>query len=563
MLFNTTHFEQHFSEQALRKGLQHVKKNRLHEGQRERLNYSFTVDAHTVQLKKKGDALLSAQCSCGRAPRCEHLSAVLFYLERHRLDVFAGAAPPPKRTQKQASPAHQLRPLLEGASAEQLRLFIHEQATRQPLFRELAVLYFSDRSEQQALAYYRSLVKNAVSATNPAQVTQAQLNRITHALGQAVSSAGQRDAGPYYLHLAVLTEVPALLYVPARADATALLQLGDFAQTELESAFSRGLSEPARQAWITAAMDCLTASRQRTGRLVFFLVVRAIALLQQGSALRELRKKLDTNTLHFADTGTGPDQMTTLRDAVDLRMSDLGLRALPAKALQPTATTLYARVELYLCYGEQKKAFAYLRTHFGLLTEAPQVRADLAILLAARARDLGQPLTESQLLGHAVLLAPHLATAQLDRFLEVNPLPGGKKEITRLEDALRQQNNRAASEKLLVLLVKLGRIPEALEELGRQPNRFNLVHAMAQRLLPFYNKALSTVYAGHLTEALREARYTPQQQQLFLRAQRYINALPGRVAQRLVNQVLQGLRDFPHLHGFILGHYPQAAAPQR
>src|SRR4051812_45915633 len=82
MLFSTSHFEQHFEEQTLQKGLGIFRRKKVDLLQHpSRSHYRFYSGNKELVLRKNGQRLMEYSCACGRINNCEHLAAVLFYFD--------------------------------------------------------------------------------------------------------------------------------------------------------------------------------------------------------------------------------------------------------------------------------------------------------------------------------------------------------------------------------------------------------------------------------------------------------------------------------------------------
>src|SRR5687767_11065314 len=91
MLFSIAEFEHYFTEATLKKGLRHFDKGRVERvSSSARPGYHFLVREQDLFLKKKGDGILSFTCSCSAGVFCEHLAAVLFFLNRDSLQLGNG-----------------------------------------------------------------------------------------------------------------------------------------------------------------------------------------------------------------------------------------------------------------------------------------------------------------------------------------------------------------------------------------------------------------------------------------------------------------------------------------
>ena len=146
MLFNQKEFEQKIEESALKKGLGFFANHKLE--LLSNLNstdfYFLLKDKKPVEIhvKKKGDNILSYNCSCKTESYCRHLAATLFYFQEELL-LFS------KREKKAKLGNNKLN--VKADFYGDKKLFEHDLFSKQ-----------ESVTEKDAFNYYTQLIKSII-----------------------------------------------------------------------------------------------------------------------------------------------------------------------------------------------------------------------------------------------------------------------------------------------------------------------------------------------------------------------------------------------------------------
>lgn len=564
MFLNLNEFEQHFTEQVLKKGLSLFRSNKVEELQRQGQQFRFLVGTETLSLKKRGDSVGAMRCACGKAPECSHSCAVLFWFQKDKLGLKPGKDSRLSVKRKVApSKGKELGRLLTDAQPDELIAFILQQAGGNPLFMETALAHFSGAERNRPFDYYRLLVRNLLSAFPYTEGNASQhWSRLETAFRQLMQRTRKNKDNinqPHYLSLAILAELK-VIFGPGRdilepAPAAWITEL----MTGLGNWFESGPDPAGKTAWLEATRIRLRSSGPMYTPVVFFLLLRAVSLVRNRVELQELKKDTGQKQQRFVGGFGTLDLSGIFREAFHMRELELTHRAGRSANGPKTAEQIVAGTELLFCSGKGEKAFLYFEGNFRKIEgDKASLLKELLDYILEKCRDKKRRDLELYYLEESLVRSPLLQPLQIDRFLALHSGKQATKAVDRLAARIKKQAGRTEAEKTALLFLKTGRTADLIAALESQSNKFNLVHTTAQRLLPEYNKPFLKVYTQQLVTALREARYTNLQQPLFLRAKRYLDALPQRTANDLVKEVLKHLWEFKHLHAFILGHYPHA-----
>ena len=168
-----SHFEEYIDEPILKRGLSYFKKGLVHEPAEIRPgDYEAVVEGsedYTVKLSIRNGVITEHSCDCpyDMGSVCEHVAAVIFYLEQEELELTQntkkGSTKKAKassfKPSKRKTIAQQVDDLLDKVTLDELTLFVREQATKDSLFRDLLLASFAQYNPNESKALYAKQVK--------------------------------------------------------------------------------------------------------------------------------------------------------------------------------------------------------------------------------------------------------------------------------------------------------------------------------------------------------------------------------------------------------------------
>lgn len=168
-----SHFEEYIDEPILKRGLSYFKKGFVHEPEEIRLgDYEAVVEGseeYTVKLSIRNRVIAEYSCDCpyDMGPVCEHVAAVIFYLEQEELELTQStkkgsskkAKASSSKPSKRKTLAQQVDELLDKVTHDELTLFVREHATKNAQFRDLLLASFAQYNPNESRTLYAKQVK--------------------------------------------------------------------------------------------------------------------------------------------------------------------------------------------------------------------------------------------------------------------------------------------------------------------------------------------------------------------------------------------------------------------
>lgn len=171
-----SHFEEYIDEPILKRGLSYFKKGLVHEPAEIRPgDYEAVVEGsedYTVKLSIKNRVITEHSCDCpyDMGPVCEHVAAVIFYLEQEELGLTQNtkkgstkkAKASSSKPSKRKTLAQQVDDLLGKVTHDELILFVRNQAANDSLFRDLLLASFAQYNPNESKALYTKQVNTLI-----------------------------------------------------------------------------------------------------------------------------------------------------------------------------------------------------------------------------------------------------------------------------------------------------------------------------------------------------------------------------------------------------------------
>lgn len=171
-----SHFEEYIDEPILKRGLSYFKNGFVHEPEEIRPgDYEAVVEGsedYTVKLSIRNRVITEHSCDCpyDMGPVCEHVAAVIFYLEQEELGLTQNtkkgstkkAKASSSKPSKRKTLAQQVDDLLGKVTHDELILFVRNQAANDSLFRDLLLASFAQYNPNESKALYTKQVNTLI-----------------------------------------------------------------------------------------------------------------------------------------------------------------------------------------------------------------------------------------------------------------------------------------------------------------------------------------------------------------------------------------------------------------
>ena len=220
MIIPINEFEQHFHENILKKGLVYFEKGRvvdfseISSGEFEAI-VSGTED-YCVHLEIKNNTIINYDCDCPYdfGPICKHIAAVVFYLQKDRLDLNDSLHALPKRTEKEMSVNQQIKELLKTITHDELIDFIEGNCKNDTKFKNNFLATFGHLSTNQSKAFYQKQIQSILksAAGRNGWIGWSDMKYVVHATQPFLENAEQyfykkNFENVFYISTAILEEM--------------------------------------------------------------------------------------------------------------------------------------------------------------------------------------------------------------------------------------------------------------------------------------------------------------------------------------------------------------------
>ncbi|MCC6372900.1 MAG: hypothetical protein IT236_17985 [Bacteroidia bacterium] len=534
MLFIIPQFEQHFEEKILKKGLRLFMRSGME--LIETLNSSelrFGGSGTELLLKKKGDKLLSYNCSCAGHFYCHHLAAALFLLQKETLALT------PRKKIKSSAKNKSIPPFKKISVGEVLH-FIQNRNAKNPDNSRLQSLILSV-SEESCFEDYRQLFKIVLSPNYQKGILNQQeidlaLNQM-QLLGDKLNRIHGSFRSRYYLQMALLTELQDFLQLRFTGNEEPLEHLKTTACEILHSFFLKKLSVAEKAAWQKALLLSLRNNAVLRSGVFTFLLPRFLSWSRSKSAFDGIKDLLGKrkNTIPYY---TRFSALEVALFQVKLREHQVFKSPLAKTDADSVMNERMAKTEMAFCTGKTTYAFKLLDAGYQSVLSTHKLFFDeYTAYCIQKAITHRQSDTECRYLEERLIKGLFLKESELDRWMELLPPAEKQQKINELIAALRQPRFYSF-EKLALILKKTQGWDDLIQEIKRQSNAYRLLHEVVLQKFPEYDKNLLLLYAKHLIGAMAALSVYQHQLLLFETARNYIDKLPEADKNLILDKII-------------------------
>ncbi|MBL7930696.1 MAG: SWIM zinc finger family protein, partial [Bacteroidia bacterium] len=493
MLFSLKEFEHFFSDAMLRKGFQ------LFEGGKIRLlpGKIFQVGSKQVGVDKKADRLLSYSCTCGKSYNCEHLAALLFYLQR---DSFNSKSDKKSIEAKQPLPIDAYGLALRETKNKDLKNFFKNR-TKEIHSADLRKIFSSDVADDFELHWLRWKMCFK-SYYNNRQIGDSDIDEILKMIAHTKAHTSVKSVG---IELALLIELSELLGERFSGDENKIRTFCKLLFADLYQAFSKGLNEPSKSTWLRATINIL-----RTGHLYYetllFLLPRALVLSRSRHFFSELSVLLE-NLNHRRKYSEPYDNLRIAKWMLHIRQNQVFKIPLPQNWETTSVEYAIAASELLFCSDKGERGFKMLESFYNK-RDSRQKRQDQYFRdhLIQKSAEYGNTKNEVFFLREALLFDLYILPEKLRRYLNLLDKKQIQSEIDNIIRDIKADRSPMLQDKINTLLFETGRFDDLIEELRKQDNAFLTLHKVALLKWPEYNEHLLNVYLKQLMDAFSTRR---------------------------------------------------------
>ncbi len=516
MLFALSQFEQSFNDRTLRKALRLFRDERLVLQAKLPGNvFLFRFDeALELQVRKRGNNILSYTCFCQEPGYCAHLGAALFYFQKDELGIGVSTR---KAKSKLPSKRTEIGAGTFGPVNRTIYSWYLDRVTR---IIEPSLLH--DRLNQKQI---NSLHQRLVGLFGEAALSHNTSHRSVEA------STDQPGENPLlYLHLALAMKLPLVYNLRLLGDETVLDKLLDSNLQKLGLFFESGLTKESRCFWYEVTLAAARINNPAGRQVFLFLLPRTLSYTKKETELLAIRKAMGKKNM--GPFTAGQLNMTWVAGfQLDIRQG---------KKHPDTPEFIIAKADLQFGALNADKAFATLSSFLETVKHNfPRQLPAFLDYVTQQALIRGERAIELKYLKESILNNFFIHPHQLDRLFELLPAKGRSQQLNDLVKMILDQPGGESLEKASALLLRDGRADQVVAMLKKHRNKFRLLNTVVTEKLPAFDKAILSLYHDQLSDALGAAVNALHQKRLLHTAAEYFDRLPAEVRVRQYAQLLQ------------------------
>ena len=542
MLFNQKEFEQKIEESALKKGLGFFANHKLE--LLSNLNstdfYFLLKDKKPVEIhvKKKGDNILSYNCSCKTESYCRHLAATLFYFQEELL-LFS------KREKKAKLGNNKLN--VKADFYGDKKLFEHDLFSKQ-----------ESVTEKDAFNYYTQLIKSIIKPyLNQINLQESQAADIYHKILVVFPKTKRNKIYnvDFYIYLAILIEVSQVLNIVENNATHPIIKLIKTCKKKLEQFIYKGLGNLEIKAWLQASIQSVKNVVYFNTEIYPFFISYASIVINNTNDLSQLqlhiKKRKESN--RFADIKrkvVAEIQLSVLEN--EMTGKNFDQRNYDISAELPVALA-----EIQFCRKKQVAGFKLLQDHANKLKRKNiNIYLNLIEFIIDKAHELNFKKIEENYLREYFIFGYHISLPMLNRYFEINNNSNKNEATTELIDKIKSDSPHYTFDKLGVILLHQNRLDDLITEIKKEKNKFSILNQIAIKKLPYLNPSFADLYVKQLINAIEAAKYPYFQKQVFNLANSYISQLHPDLKKEIISIIKEKLIYDKYVLQYVLEIYP-------
>lgn len=533
MLFDSRQFELHFKESALLQGMKQFVRGQVEllwsHGSSE---FKFTVGQLELHLLKKGYKLVSYNCTCNNGEYCLHLAAALFFLQQDTLGLSAKS----KINQKS-------KPAKLPATIGYPELLFFLEGEKVEAEKHLAVpALLMNTSEENSFVNLRFLFGTLLKPLyKTGKLNQEQIDTTTTQLNSLINKMKallQIENPAYYIYLALLCELQALMQVRLTGHEYALLELLNTCYQKLDDQFRNGLTLTQKLAWQQAFYDSVKNNTIiRTGSFSF-LLPRLLCWTKNKADIDCLKMMLDKRKYKMFYNNR-IDNLLVAKLQISLREQEFATSKIPPQHSAYPVESTFAAAGLDFCRNKTERAFNLLDVNYHLITNTYKGFFDTyTAYIVEMAKVYKRPDMEIKYLHERLLKGLYMLPLDFERYMELLKQNKQEEKINQLIESIRDNATYYSFDKLSVIYQYLGKTDELIYEIKKQNGNYRLLHELLLKKLPLFNQAMLKLYATRFIEAMADVRIYHHQQQLFDTARQFIDKLPDDARDMVLDKLI-------------------------
>ena len=517
-----------------------------------------------ISVLRKGKKITDYTCACNEQKNaCNHLCAVVFYLEKESLGLEIktskniGRKKPTNSVKK--NNAFNFKQFLYNIEYTELLNFIEKEAVKNELLQQQIITGFTIITNENAFECYCNALKIIFwNYLEYGKLTQKHSNEILKKIAELelnIKSETTTYNPLFFYFLALVCQLPKLFKVKTNASDSDFYTLIHGAINYLNNCFITELSSFELKALQSATPLLLKNNTYLSVELTAPIIKKTIAFIEDVYELQKLKtivaKLKDKHFYYF----TVINELEIIKQQLTLKYYELS-NTTPLKVDDNfIAEYTIAKAELLINKGKNKQGILELDTLYNQLKQKKNgkflnyINYILKIVTHQKIKPLQiKYLSDSLIYNYEI---------NFENLEELKKLVGDlnfNKTINTLINEIKINNVQNASLKIISLLNNTNRINDIIIELNNQ-QQFTVLNTVVLKNLPSYSFELIDVYCQQFLFAINEARYDFYKEAVFKQSQRYINALPVNAQNYLIQKILEAIPKTKSIYNLIKNAY--------
>ena len=519
-----------------------------------------------INIIKKAQKITDYACACNKTKNfCEHLCAVVFYLEKESLGIEIKVS---KKVVKKASVTKikknkeiNFKEFLYNIEYTQLLNFIEKEGFKNELLKQQIINHFTLKTNENAFKIYCNDVKIILwNYLEYSKISQKHSNDLFKKITELELQAKTQNTSYnhlFFYYLALICQLPTLFKVKTNANDSELYTLIHQAINYLNTCFNGELTFLEIKALQDATPQLLKNNSYISVELTSSIIKKTIAFIDDKNELQKLKTivvKLKDKHFYYFTIING---LEIIKQQLTLKYCEL-TNTLPS-SVDDNFIIEYsiAKAELLINKGKNKEGLQELDTLYAELKQKNNSKFLNYISYVLKIATFYNIKTlQIKCLSDSLIYNYDINFEHLETLKKIIGDTDFNTTIDALINTIKLNKAKNASLKIISLLNYTHRIGDVILELKNKNQLFTELNTVVLKNLPSYSFELIDMYCTHFIYALNEARYDFYKEAVFKQAQRYINGLPINVQTYLIQKILEAIPKTKFIYNLIKKNYP-------
>lgn len=503
MLFYLNQFELHLPENLLKKGYLLFQKNDVHERDQ---HHHYQINKVKIALNIKNNQLNAFSCECEKPNYCEHLAAVLFYLQQNKLEF----------------------PKLQSVDFKNNRnaTTLNQQQQLEQIIFKASIVKFSSLKKTPTTPnlfdeFSKLLVSNLKQLTPKVPINQNQIDDLVkHILhfNQIIKLNKQKTIS-FNWHLALSCFFIYLDEYRYSGNEIELIKIQNTVHQQLISSVNEAFGNWQKQCWLRASLLSIKSNKNIKSKVFYFLLPTYIHQTKNIVELQKIESAIK-KAKYIKPYDESLNKLEVIKHMLHFKMFST-----PNKVHFNTehiieAEYLMALCDYYLLKNKIQKTFDLIEKSIDYYLKKDHIHLRTFTVYAVEKSKYYQ-LHEKEIhfLRLSFIYNLHINDDELNRYKKIIPKQNWQAELILLIEKIKKYGGPFALEKITKLLLFNENHAELIKLLVHEKGKFKLLHDSIIKSGIVFDSKLMKVYVKELGANLHEAYTFARQKQIILNIQ--------------------------------------------